>query len=59
MTVGDHKVGPVLVDAARDLGAALLVSGAYGHSRLAEAIFGGATHAFLKAGDGPHLLIAH
>jgi len=39
-------------------GAGLLVAGAYGHSRLREALFGGATRSFL-AGEGPHLFLAH
>ena len=59
MQVRGAKVGPALLDAAQAFGAALLVAGAYRHSRLAEALFGGATRAFLEARDGPHLLIAH
>ncbi len=37
----------------------LLVAGAYGHSRLGESLFGGATRRFLAIEDGPSLLIAH
>ena len=53
------KVGPLLLEAADAVGAALLVAGAYRHSRLFEALFGGVTRAFLRAAGGPHLLIAH
>ena len=53
------KVGPLLLEAADAVGAALLVAGTYRHSRLFEALFGGVTRAFLRAADGPHLLIAH
>jgi nucleotide-binding universal stress UspA family protein len=40
-------------------GAGLLVAGAYGHSRLREALFGGATRSFLAGEEGPHLFLAH
>jgi len=53
------KVGPLLLEAADAVGAALLVAGAYRHSRLREALFGGATRTFLKAAGGPHMLISH
>ena len=39
--------------------AGLLVAGAYGHSRLREAVFGGATRTFLTSSVGPHLFLAH
>lgn len=54
-----RKVGPAILDAARDFGAALLVAGAYRHARLQEAIVGGATRTFLRDGAGPHLLLSH
>lgn len=54
-----RKTGPALLESAIDLGAGLLVAGAYGHSRIGEAIFGGATRALLGAKSGPHLLISH
>src|SRR5579872_6318666 len=38
MQVRGAKVGPALLDAAQAFGAALLVAGAYRHSRLAEAL---------------------
>lgn len=37
----------------------LLVAGAYGHSRLSEALVGGATRRLLAMPDGPNLFIAH
>ena len=51
--------GPALLAAAQGKQAGLLVAGAYGHSRLREAVFGGATRAFLGAEKGPSLLLAH
>lgn len=52
------EVGGQLLKAARALGASLFVAGAYGHPRLQEFIFGGATKAFLAA-DGPSLFLSH
>jgi nucleotide-binding universal stress UspA family protein len=52
------KPGPALLEACRSLDAALLVAGAFGHARLAETIFGGATRTFLHA-KGLHLLLSH
>lgn len=37
----------------------LLIAGAFGHSRLSEALVGGATRRFLALQDGPSLFIAH
>lgn len=51
--------GEALVKAAQREHAGLLVAGAYGHSRAREAVFGGATRAFLGARDGPSLLLSH
>lgn len=44
---------------AAEAGAALLVCGAYGHSRLRQTLIGGATRTLLSDEAGPHLLIAH
>ena len=52
------EVGGQLPKAAKGLGASLFVGGAYGHPRLQEFIFGGATRAFLAA-DGPSLFLSH
>lgn len=51
--------GAALVGAAESRKAGLLVSGAWGHSRLRQAIFGGATRSFLRRTHGPNLLLAH
>lgn len=48
-----------LASIVRSTGAGLLVAGAYGHTRLREALFGGATRSFLSGEDGPHLFLAH
>ena len=53
------SAGEALVKGLRDQDVGLLVAGAWGHSRLREAIFGGATRAFLDDVDGPSLLLAH
>jgi nucleotide-binding universal stress UspA family protein len=55
----DGRTGPALLGAAESLGAALLVAGGFGHGRLAEAIFGGATKTFLDAKEGPHVFLCH
>ncbi|MBA3810986.1 MAG: universal stress protein [Caulobacteraceae bacterium] len=49
---------PALLKAAKAVGAEILVSGAFGHPRLQEFIFGGATRTFLNA-DGPSLFLSH
>lgn len=54
---GSGSVGEALLDAAGDVD--LIVSGAYGHSRIAQFMFGGVTRTLLTARDGPSLLIAH
>ena len=48
----------LLLGAARSLGASLLVSGAFGHARLREFIFGGTTRSLLQA-DSPSLFLSH
>ena len=55
---GGGEVGGQLLKAAKGLGASLFVAGAYGHPRLQEFIFGGATRAFLNS-DGPSLFLSH
>lgn len=52
------RVSDVLNRACGDLNADLLVMGAYGHSRLREAILGGATRDMLEAAEVP-VLLAH
>ncbi|MGZ9113087.1 MAG: universal stress protein, partial [Brevundimonas sp.] len=51
--------GAALIAAAQAMEAGLLVAGAWGHSRLRETVFGGATRSFLGRKDGPGLLLAH
>lgn len=51
--------GAALLAMVKAKEAGLLVAGAWGHSRLREAIFGGATRAFLRQTYGPSLLLAH
>ncbi len=53
------SAGEALIKGTRDHDVGLLVAGAWGHSRLREAILGGATRAFLDDVDGPSLLLAH
>ena len=55
---GDNEANALLA-AAKGRMATLLVAGAWGHSRLREAVFGGATRAFLGCTDGPNLLLTH
>jgi nucleotide-binding universal stress UspA family protein len=50
---------PLLLAAAKSAGANVLVTGAFGHPRLQEFIFGGATRTFLNATDGPSLFLSH
>lgn len=49
---------PALLKAARDVGADVLVAGAFGHTRLRDFVFGGATRTFLSA-DSPSLFLSH
>jgi nucleotide-binding universal stress UspA family protein len=51
-------VSDVLARQIRDQSADLLVMGAYGHSRLREAILGGATRDLLETAEVP-VLLAH
>ena len=55
---GAGDPAPVLLKAAKAAGADIMVSGAFGHPRLQEFIFGGATRTFLNA-DGPSLFLSH
>jgi nucleotide-binding universal stress UspA family protein len=52
------KVSEVLAEHAMDRGADMMVMGAYGHSRLREAVLGGATRAVLEGTKIP-VLMAH
>ena len=52
------RASDVLLRHVRDIDAGLLVMGAYGHSRLREAILGGVTRDLLREGEVP-LFMAH
>ena len=52
----DIEVGDVLLSAAADLSADLIVMGAYGRSRLRELILGGATHSIFRHMTAPVLM---
>ena len=53
------KIAEGLQDLAQKEGADLIVCGAYGHSRIGEFLFGGATRGLLKTETGPALALAH
>jgi nucleotide-binding universal stress UspA family protein len=55
---GSGDAAGLLLGAARDTGANLLVAGAFGHPRLQEFIFGGTTRTLLSS-DGPSLFLSH
>jgi nucleotide-binding universal stress UspA family protein len=51
------EAGRALLQHANDIGASLIVLGAYGHSRLRELILGGATREMLTSLDRPVLMV--
>ena len=53
---GKVAVGDVILSRASDLGADLIVMGAWGHSRLREIVLGGATRSLLEQMTVPVLL---
>jgi nucleotide-binding universal stress UspA family protein len=53
---GDVPIGEVLLSRLADLGADLLVMGAYGHSRARELLLGGATRSILASMTVPVLM---
>jgi nucleotide-binding universal stress UspA family protein len=55
---GQADAANLLLEAAKDLGANLMVAGAFGHPRLREFIFGGTTRTFLAA-EQPALFLSH
>jgi nucleotide-binding universal stress UspA family protein len=52
-----HGGADILIQKAKELGANLVVSGAYSHSRVRELIFGGFTRSLLLACEMPVLLL--
>src|SRR3546814_7024745 len=55
-TADDIAIGDVLLSAVADRGADMLVMGAWGHSRLRELVFGGATRHVLRTMTVPVLM---
>jgi nucleotide-binding universal stress UspA family protein len=55
---GERSTGAAILDQCRELGADLLLKGAYTHSRLRQMIFGGATSHILGAAALP-VIMAH
>ena len=53
---GGADTGKVMLRRAKDIGADLIVMGAYGRSRLREAIFGGTTRSMIEQTEMPVLL---
>jgi nucleotide-binding universal stress UspA family protein len=58
ITPNGRPVQELLAAAAKACAADLVVSGAYGHSRLREAVFGGCTQSFIRHSDR-HVLLMH
>jgi nucleotide-binding universal stress UspA family protein len=56
MSSGGQDVGRFLLSRAADFGADLVVMGAYGHSRVTELVFGGATRTVLHEAGLPVLM---
>lgn len=52
----EPQISGILLRRAKEVGAQMIVSGAYGHSRLREAVFGGATRNLLEMADLPILM---
>ncbi|HKU99546.1 MAG TPA: universal stress protein [Vineibacter sp.] len=55
-TLGDLDAGAAILNAVSDSSADLLVMGAYGHSRVREFVFGGATRTVLRSMTVPTLI---
>jgi nucleotide-binding universal stress UspA family protein len=58
LTAERGTIPDILISAATDCGANLMVMGGYGHARWREAIFGGVTRGILKSTTIP-LLMSH
>ena len=55
---GGHEIADCIQNRAQEVGSDLIVMGAYGHSRMKQAIFGGTTRAMMEQTDH-RLLLAH
>lgn len=58
LPTGGREVGSCIVDHAREIGADLVVAGAYGHSRLRQAVFGGTSRTLIEQETVP-IFMAH
>jgi nucleotide-binding universal stress UspA family protein len=56
--VTDEPVADAILKRARDVGAAYIVMGAFGHARMTEALFGGVSRTMLQRSEIP-LLLTH
>jgi nucleotide-binding universal stress UspA family protein len=56
LPIGSGSFGEVLLEKVHQLGADLLVMGAYAHSPVREAILGGVTRSMLSRADLPVLM---
>jgi nucleotide-binding universal stress UspA family protein len=54
----DRPIAEIILDEARRISADLVIMGGYGHARLREQVFGGATRDMLTASESP-ILVAH
>ncbi len=55
---GERSIAQTILDCAAEREAAYIVMGAYGHSRMREAVLGGVTRTLLREADRP-LLLGH
>lgn len=55
---GGKDIGDCIQDRAREIGADLIVMGAYGHTRMLQAVFGGTTRTMMEQTELP-VLLAH
>ena len=58
MPSGGREIGACILTHAREIGADLIVAGAYGHSRLQQAVFGGTSRTLIEQTD-LEVLMAH
>ena len=56
---GSGEPGPLLLNAVKEIGASMLVAGAFGHPRFQQFIFGGTTRVLMQAEGGPSLFLSH
>lgn len=58
LPTGGREVGSCILDHAKEIGADLVVAGAYGHSRLRQAVFGGTSRTLIEQVTVP-IFMAH